>query len=109
MSQSAYGLDADFFRLFNGDLSNGIMYAADGTSTAVQTLAIGVSGGLLVPLYNLSTAGDLILQVDSSAGTTRTYTPVITAPFGAKETSQAVQTSAVSANTSKAILARTLE
>ena len=109
MSQSAYGLDPDFFRLFNGDLANGLMFAADGTSTVVQTLAIGCSGGLLVPLYNLSTDGDLILQVDSSTGTTRTYTPVITAPFGGRETSKAVQTKAAPANTSKAILARTLE
>lgn len=108
MSQSAYGLDADFFRVFNGDLGNGIQFANDATLTQ-QTFAIDVKGGLLVPLYNLSTNGDLILQVDSSAATTRTYTPVITAAFGGRETSEARQTKAVAANTSKAILARTLE
>lgn len=109
MSQSAYGLDPDFFRVFNGDLGNGIMYAIDGTSTTELQYAVEVAGGLLIPTYNLSTNGDVVLQVDSSEATTRTYTPVITAPFGARESAEARQTKAVPANTSQAILNRTLE
>lgn len=110
MSQSAYGLDATFWRLWNGDLANGVMWG-EPAATPPESLAYAqkVDGGLLIPTYGLTTNGDVILQVDSSAATTRTYTPVITAPFGAKEGAEAKQTQAVADNTAKSILRRTVE
>jgi len=105
MSQSAYGLDVDFLRTFNGDLMNGVMYADDDTSTASLTYAQQVAGSLFIPTYNL-VGGDVVLQVDSSAVTTRTYTPVIVSPFNAKDTDGVRQTVAIAGNTSKAILGK---
>lgn len=105
MAQSAYGLDADFLRTFNGDLYNGVLYADDDLSTTQLTYAQEVAGGLFLPTLNL-VGGDVVLQVDSSSITTRTYTPVIVAPFNAKETGGVRQTATVSGNTSTAILGR---
>ena len=108
MSQSQYGLDADFIRLFSGDMQNGVMYADDDLSTTQQSYAFEVKGSLFIPCYNIA-GGDLVLQVDSSASTTRTFTPVMVAPFGAKATDTVRQTARVSANTSKAILDKTVQ
>jgi len=104
MAQSQFGLDADFIRLFNGDLANGIMYADDDLSTTAQNYAFEVAGGLFIPAYNL-VGGDVVLQVDSSEATTRTYTPVLVAAFNAKEGKGVRQTAAVVGNTSAIIKA----
>jgi len=106
MAQSQYGLDPDFIRLFNGDLANGIIYADDDLSTTAQSFAFEVPGALFIPAYNL-TGGDVVLQVDSSAATTRTYTPVMVAAFNAKEGPGVKQTARVVGNTSAAIIAKT--
>jgi len=106
MAQSAYGLDADFLRTFNGDLNNGVLYADDDLSTTALTFAQEVPGALFVPTYNL-VGGDVVLQVDSSVATTRTYTPVMIAPFNAKDSTPVRQTAQVVGNTSNAILAKT--
>jgi len=103
MAQSAYGLDADFLRTFNGDLYNGVLYADDDASTTQLTYAQEVAGGLFLPTLNL-VGGDVVLQVDSSAITVRTYTPVMVAPFNAKDSEGVRQTATISANTSTAIL-----
>jgi len=108
MSQSQYGLDPDFIRLFSGDLQNGILYADDDLSTTQQSYAFEVKGALFIPCYNLA-GGDLILQVDSSASTVRTFTPVMVAGFGSKQTDSVRQTARVSANTSTAILDKTVQ
>ena len=105
MAQSAYGLDADFLRTFNGDLYNGVLYADDDLSTTQLTYAQQVAGGLFLPTLNL-VGGDVVLQVDSSATTTRTYTPVMVAPFNAKDSAGVRQTATVPGNTSTAILGR---
>jgi len=102
MAQSQYGLDPDFIRLFNGDLANGVMYADDDASTTQQTFAFEVKGSLFIPAYNL-VGGDVVLQVDSNAATTRTYTPVLVAAFNAKESGTVRQTAAVVGNTSAII------
>ena len=103
MTQSAYGLDVDFLRTFNGDLMNGVMYGDDDASTTQLTYAQEVAGTIFIPTFNL-VGGDLILQVDSNAGTTRTYTPVLVSAYNARETSGTRQTVSVAGNTSKAIL-----
>ena len=57
----------------------------------------------LSPTFNL-VGGDLILQVDSNAATTRTYTPILVSAYNARETAGTRQTVSVAGNTSKAIL-----
>jgi hypothetical protein len=103
MTQSAYGLDVDFLRTFNGDLMNGVVYADDDASTTALQYAQEVAGSLFIPTFNL-VGGDLVLQVDSSAATTRTYTPVLVSPFNSRETNNTRQTVSITGNTSKAIL-----
>lgn len=103
MTQSAYGLDVDFLRTFNGDLMNGVMYADDDLSATQLTYAQEVSGTIFIPTFNL-VGGDLILQVDSTEATTRTYTPVLVSAYNARETAGTRQTVSVAGNTSKAIL-----
>jgi hypothetical protein len=103
MTQSAYGLDVDFLRTFNGDLYNGVLYGDDDASTTQLTYAQEVAGSIFIPTFNL-VGGDVVLQVDSSAATTRTYTPVLVSAYNAKETVGTRQTVSVAGNTSKAIL-----
>ena len=103
MTQSAYGLDVDFLRTFNGDLYNGVLYGDDDASTTQLTYAQEVAGSVFIPTFNL-VGGDVVLQVDSSAATTRTYTPVLVSAYNAKETAGTRQTVSVAGNTSKAIL-----
>tara|TARA_R100000655_G_scaffold94568_3_gene136074 strand:+ start:415 stop:1386 length:972 start_codon:yes stop_codon:yes gene_type:complete len=103
MTQSAYGLDVDFLRTFNGDLYNGVLYADDDLSTTQLSYAQEVAGTIFIPTFNL-VGGDVVLQVDSSSATTRTYTPVLVSAYNAKETIGTRQTVSVAGNTSKAIL-----
>lgn len=102
MSQSQFGLDPDFIRIFNGDLANGVMFADDDLSTTAQNYAFEVPGALFLPAYNLI-GGDVVIQLDSTAATTRTFTPVIVAAFNAKEGKGVRQTAAVVGNTSAII------
>jgi len=103
MDQSAYGLDVDFLRTFNGDLSNGVMYAEDGNVDTRLSYAQEVNGAIFIPTLNM-VGGDLILQVDSTDVTVRTYTPVLISSFNSRETSGTRQTASIVGNTSKAIL-----
>ena len=109
VSQSDFSLDMDMFRAFNGDLYNGIVYADDDVSVTAQQYAVSCAGGLFLPLFGLSMDDDIRLQVNSSAATTRTYTPVITAPINGAAESQGRQTQAVVTNTASAVLDATTE
>jgi len=109
VSQSDFSLDVDMFRAFNGDLYNGIVYADDDASATAQQYAVQCAGGLFLPLFGLSMEDDIRLQVNSSAATTRTYTPVIVAPINGAAESQGRQTQPVITNTSQAVLAATTE
>ncbi len=109
VSQSDWSLDPDMFRAFNGDLWNGVVYADDDVSTTAQQYAVECAGGLFLPLFNLSMENDVILQVNSSAATTRTYTPVIVAPINGAAENQGTQTQAVVTNTSASVLDATTE
>lgn len=104
LSQSDFSLDVDQWRAFNGDLYNGVVFADAGASATAQQYAIQVAGGLFLPLYGLSMNDDIRLQVNSSAATTRTYTPVITAPINGAQESRGVQTQAVASNVATAVL-----
>lgn len=100
-----YGMEASMWRWLNGDLANGIMYSDPGLTTVRQEYAYQVPGGLFLPTFGL-TGGDVVLQVDSSSATTRTYTPVLTHQVGARQGKDTVQTEAVPGNTARTILAR---
>jgi len=102
----AYGLEASMWRWLNGDMLNGVSYADSGVSTSQQSYATKVEGGLLLPCFGLA-GGDIVLQVDSTATTTRTYTPVITQAIGAKEVPEVRQTQQATASTAGAIVSRT--
>ena len=109
VSQSDFSLDVDMFRAFNGDLYNGIVYADDDASATAQQYAVQCAGGLFLPLFGLSMDDDIRLQVNSSAATTRTYTPVIVASINGAAESQGRQTQPVITNTNTAVLAATTE
>ncbi len=99
----SYGLEPDHWREFNGDLSNGVQYNA-AASTASQTYAFGVDGALFLPTLGLK-GGDIQLVVDSSATTTRFYTPVLVATSQGM-VKQQKQTETVRQSTTKKILSR---
>ena len=100
---SDYGFEAEMIRFLNGDMQNGIQYANNGATATAQTYLSSVSGCELIQCYGLA-GGDITLQVDSTAITTRTYTPILTAPVGSREAQQVRQTQAQPVNTAKAIL-----
>ena len=100
-----YGMEASMWRWLNGDMANGIMFADPTVVTLRQEYSFQVLGGLFIPTFGL-TGGDVVLQVDSTAATTRTYTPVLTHQIGARAGSDTVQTEAVAGNTARTILQR---
>ena len=82
MSQSQFPMPLSMWRHLNGDVANGFMY--DGSeSLAEQSYAVATNGLLVAPLYGLAVDGDLTIFVDSSEATTRTYSIVRVAQFGA--------------------------
>ena len=52
---------------------------------------------------------DIVLQVNSTAATTRTYTPVIVSGITGKSESQGIQTQRVTTNLASSVLAATTE
>ena len=68
-----------------------------------------MDGGLFIPLFGLEMDSDIRLQVNSSAATTRTYTPVITAPVNGAGEFVGTQTQAVVTNTATSVLDGTTE
>lgn len=99
-----YGFEPSLWRWLNGDLLNGIMFKNG--STAHQTFATAVDGALLLPCFGLA-GGDIVLQVDSSAATTRTYTPIITQAVGTREVPDVRQTQTPTSSTAGYIVAST--
>ena len=118
LSQGPYGLDADFLRLMNGDLSgeislyttvasNGFDGGGAGVNQPVVAAEIQVPGSIFIPTFGLQTGSDVILLVDSTAaGSDRIFIPVLTASASSAVETQPVQSSAVKTNTQKAILDR---
>ena len=70
---------------------------------------IAVDGGLFLPLFGLAMDSDIRLQVNSSAATTRTYTPVIVASVNGAGEFVGTQTQAVVTNTATSVLDGTTE
>ena len=101
-----YGLEVQMWRWLNGDIMNGILAKDAAVSAARQTFQTELAGALFLPTYGL-TGGDIVLQVDSSAATTRTYTPIITAAIGSSEMDTVRQTQSAPSNTARTIVGRT--
>ena len=104
----SYGLSADFVRMLNGNLANGIMYAGD-TVTDQQEFADGLPGALFLPTFGLTNAGEVSLVISSTASTTRTYTPVLTLPSASTQKQTITQSTVAQGNTAKAIVGLTLD
>jgi len=109
VNQSDFSIPTQMFRAFNGDLDNGILFADDDVSTSAQQYAIQVAGGLFLPLFGLTMDAPFVLQVNSSAVTTRTYTPVITSPIAGAPVPDQRQTQPVVTNVAKSVLSATTE
>jgi len=107
----AFGLEASLLRYLNSDLSNGVMYAADGVSLTEQQYGIQVDGAIAIPCY-LAEGGDIQLEIDFDApvnGNTYTFTPVMVASLGTKQGQSTRSTQAAPANVARSVLKRTLE
>tara|TARA_R100001129_G_scaffold108633_1_gene74545 strand:- start:176 stop:1147 length:972 start_codon:yes stop_codon:yes gene_type:complete len=102
---SQFGVEVNMWRFWNGDLANGIMYS-EPVLTTMQTYATQVAGFLFIPTFNLAGGQDIVLQVNSTANTTRTYTPVIVAPVSASSGPAETQTARVKGSPTAAIVAR---
>jgi len=101
-----YGLEVEMWRWLNGDIMNGIEAVNAGTATYKQIEQTSLPGTLFMPTYGL-TGGDIVLQVDSSAVTTRTYTPIITATVGSSQMDTVRQTQSAPSNTAQTIVRQT--
>lgn len=107
----AFGLEASLIRYLNSDLSNGVMFAADGVSTTEQQYGIAVDGAFFIPCY-MAQGGDIQLEIDFAStvnGDTYTFTPIMVSSLGGSAGMETRSTQAAPANTAKAVLARTLE
>lgn len=98
-----YGFEPSLWRWLNGDLLNGIMFKKN---QAHQTFSTEVKGCMLLPCFGLA-GGDIVLQVDSSQATTRTYTPIITQAVGTREVPDVRQTQTPTSSTAGFIVAST--
>jgi hypothetical protein len=110
VSQSDYSLPLNMIRALNGDTYNGVLYAQDGATTVGLTqmyVTQDSPGNLFIPLLGLQLSDDLRLQVLGDTATTRTYTPVITAPVTGASAAPANQTQAVRSNTASSVLSAT--
>ena len=110
VSQSDYSLPLNMIRALNGDTYNGVLYAQDGATTVGLTqmyVSQDSPGNLFIPLLGLQLSDDLRLQVLGDTATTRTYTPVITAPVKGAGAPAASQTQAVRSNTASSVLSAT--
>tara|TARA_R100001086_G_scaffold249041_1_gene187510 strand:- start:745 stop:1752 length:1008 start_codon:yes stop_codon:yes gene_type:complete len=116
---SAFGIETQMYRWLNGDLANRNKSAVGATGagqdpnnialgTSQQIFNLGPTGGLLIPLFGMA-GGDIVLQVDSTAATTRTYTPIITSPVGTRERQEVRQTQMAPSNTANSIIRDTLD
>ena len=104
VSQSDFAMDIDMWRLLNGDLYNGIEFMDPATAAGLQ-FGQALLGQVFLPLYQLSLADDLRLQVTANAANVLSITPVLTSPISGKPAPAQVQTESVPTNTAKSVLA----
>ena len=73
VSQSDFAMDIDMWRVLNGYLYNGIKFADDDflVANGYLTFAQFCSGSVFLPLYQLSLADDLRMQITATTAGTR--------------------------------------
>lgn len=98
-----YGFSASMMRFVTDELKNGIIFGDEGASTTAAQFATSRLGCFILPTFGL-TGGDVYLQVDSTAATTRTYSPVLRGPVGSSAIGGGVQTLMVPAEPSSALV-----
>ena len=106
IGQSQFSVPKTMLRLQNGDLANMNLAFNPAFSTAGQQPQVKVAGALFVPLYNLSAGADAVLLVDSSAATTRYYTPIFVRPVAEPHGPPAQQNASEPNNTTGAVISR---
>ena len=104
VSQSDFAMDIDMWRLLNGDLYNGVEFMDPATTAGLQ-FGQALLGQVFIPLYQLSLADDLRMQITANAANTLSVTPVLTSPIAGKPAPAQVQTESVPTNTAKSVLA----
>ena len=104
VSQSDFAMDIDFWRLLNGDLYNGVQFMDPATAAGLQ-MGQALLGQVFIPLYQLSLADDLRMQVTANAANTLSVTPVLTSPIAGKPAPAQTQTESVPTNIAKSVLA----
>ena len=104
VSQSDFAMDIDMWRLLNGDLYNGVQFMDPATAAGLQ-MGQALLGQVFIPLYQLSLADDLRMQVTANAANTLSVTPVLTNAISGKPAPAQVQTEAVPTNIAKSVLA----
>ena len=103
---SDYGFTASMMGFITNELQNGIQYGDEGASTTAQIFAVQRNGCNMIPLFGLA-GGDVYLQVDSSAATTRLYTATMRLPVAGGEIDNTVQTVTSAADPSSVMVGRT--
>ena len=104
VSQSDFAMDIDFWRLLNGDLYNGVQFMDPATAAGLQ-MGQALWGQVFIPLYQLSLADDLRMQVTANAANTLSVTPVLTSPIAGTPAPAQTQTESVPTNIAKSVLA----
>ena len=103
VSQSDFAMDVDMWRMLNGDLYNGVQFMDPATAAGLQ-MGQALLGCIFLPLFQLSLADDLRLQVTANAANTLSITPVLTSPIAGKPAPAQVQTESVPTNIAKSVL-----
>ena len=104
VSQSDFAMDTDMWRMLSGDLYNGIQFMDPATANGLQ-FGQALLGQIFIPLFQLSLADDLRMQVTANAANVLSVTPVLTSPISGKPAPAQVQTESVPTNIAKSVLA----
>ena len=91
------------WRMLNGDLYNGVQFMDPATAAGLQ-MGQALLGQIFIPLFQLSLADDLRMQVTANAANTLSVTPVLTNPISGKPAPAQVQTESVPTNIAKSVL-----
>ena len=104
VSQSDFSMDIDMWRCLNSDL-DGVWFMDPATANGLQMGQALLGPQIFIPLFQLSLADDLRMQVTAGAAGTLSVTPVLTNPITGQPAPAQVQTESVPTNTAKSVLA----
>ena len=118
ISQSDYQMTTAYWRMINGDMNNGVLYAnetisaaalvggAAGVAVSSNNLQVVqfVPGCFFIPTYGLTLASDVRILCTFAAARAFQFLPIITAPAGSRTMGGQRQTQAVKSNVAQAVL-----